>query len=161
VDLLASGLAPKQIALARGVSLATVRKHLMQAKRKTGARTLAELVVTTQVLRDGEQGVSELAAGHAAQRHDLADPSDQPEDLINRLSPRQLQVIALLYDGLRYRDIARCLAISERQVGRHVAGAIKRAGVQSSAQLIALLSASGALPSGLSGSSEGAPPVSR
>jgi DNA-binding CsgD family transcriptional regulator len=43
VDALASGLRPKQLAHAWGVSLATVRKHISHAKRKTGARTLPEL----------------------------------------------------------------------------------------------------------------------
>ena len=43
VRLLASGLAPKQIAHMRGVALSTVRSQLKRAKRKTGARTLAEL----------------------------------------------------------------------------------------------------------------------
>jgi len=41
---LAGGRAPKQIALEFGVSLATVRVHIKRAKRKTGARTLPELV---------------------------------------------------------------------------------------------------------------------
>lgn len=44
VALLADGRAPKQIALDRGVELATVRAHLAAAKRKTGARTLEHLV---------------------------------------------------------------------------------------------------------------------
>jgi len=44
VDLLASGLSPKQISFSRGTSLATVRTQIKQAKRKTGARTLEDLV---------------------------------------------------------------------------------------------------------------------
>lgn len=44
VDLLASGLSPKQISHSRGTSLATVRTQIKQAKRKTGARTLEDLV---------------------------------------------------------------------------------------------------------------------
>jgi DNA-binding CsgD family transcriptional regulator len=43
VEGLAQGSAPKQLALALGVSLATVRTHIKHAKRKTGARTLPEL----------------------------------------------------------------------------------------------------------------------
>jgi DNA-binding CsgD family transcriptional regulator len=43
VEALASGRAPKQIALDQRVSLSTVRTHLKHAKRKTGARTLREL----------------------------------------------------------------------------------------------------------------------
>jgi DNA-binding NarL/FixJ family response regulator len=43
VEGLAAGLAAKQLAHNRGVSLATVRTHIKNAKRKTGARTLREL----------------------------------------------------------------------------------------------------------------------
>lgn len=41
---LATGLAPKQAARELGVSLATVRTHVAAAKRKTGARTVEQLV---------------------------------------------------------------------------------------------------------------------
>jgi DNA-binding CsgD family transcriptional regulator len=41
---LAHGSAPKELAYSWGISLATVRTHIKRAKRKTGARTLAELV---------------------------------------------------------------------------------------------------------------------
>jgi DNA-binding NarL/FixJ family response regulator len=47
VEGLAEGRRPKQIAFDWGVSLATVRKHLRHAKRKTGARTLPELAAMT------------------------------------------------------------------------------------------------------------------
>jgi DNA-binding CsgD family transcriptional regulator len=46
VALLAEGLTPKQIAHARGTSLATVRTQIKRAKRSTRARTLDELVAT-------------------------------------------------------------------------------------------------------------------
>src|SRR5204862_3215831 len=44
VGLLADGHRAKQIALLRGVELSTVRSQIKSAKRKTGARTLDELV---------------------------------------------------------------------------------------------------------------------
>jgi DNA-binding CsgD family transcriptional regulator len=44
VDLLANGLTPKEIAVARGTSLATVRTQIKNAKRTAGARTLDQLV---------------------------------------------------------------------------------------------------------------------
>jgi DNA-binding NarL/FixJ family response regulator len=43
VEGLACGRAPKQLAYEIGVVLATVRTHIRNAKRKTGARTLREL----------------------------------------------------------------------------------------------------------------------
>jgi DNA-binding CsgD family transcriptional regulator len=54
------------------------------------------------------------------------------------LTARQIQVVALLADGMRYRQIAACLAISVRQVERHVADAITRAGVRNATQLVAV-----------------------
>lgn len=47
VEDLARGRRPKQIAFDWGVSLATVRTHIRNAKRKTGARTLPELAAMT------------------------------------------------------------------------------------------------------------------
>lgn len=44
---LADGRAPKQLAAECGVSLATIRCHIQSAKRKTSARTLAQLVAIT------------------------------------------------------------------------------------------------------------------
>lgn len=43
VEALAAGFAAKEVAHTWGVSLATVRTHIRNAKRKTGARTLREL----------------------------------------------------------------------------------------------------------------------
>jgi DNA-binding CsgD family transcriptional regulator len=42
--LLAQGRAPKQAAYERGTTIATVRSQIAAAKRKTGARTLGQLV---------------------------------------------------------------------------------------------------------------------
>jgi DNA-binding CsgD family transcriptional regulator len=44
LELLAAGHAPKQAARELSVSLATVRSHIAAGKRKTGARTLEQLV---------------------------------------------------------------------------------------------------------------------
>lgn len=44
IDLLAAGWRPKQVAARLGVSLPTVRSHIAAAKRKTGARTMEQLV---------------------------------------------------------------------------------------------------------------------
>jgi len=44
LELLAQGLAPKQAAWHLHVAITTVRSHIAAAKRKTGARTLHQLV---------------------------------------------------------------------------------------------------------------------
>lgn len=127
VDRLSTGARPEEIAIALGVSLATVRKKIARAKRKRGARTLAELVAGNAG-RDfsdvkGAEGVSGRARVPAA----------------SMLTGVQLEIVELLADGLRYRDVATRLSISERQVQRYVQAAIKRLGVRNSVELVAAL----------------------
>jgi DNA-binding CsgD family transcriptional regulator len=64
-------------------------------------------------------------------------------DLATRLTSRQLQVVALLADGYRYRAIAMCLGISAGQVHRHVTNAIARLRVRSPNELVARAVAEG------------------
>lgn len=47
IAMLRDGLLPKQIAMKRGTSLATVRTQIKHAKRKSGARTLNDLIRRT------------------------------------------------------------------------------------------------------------------
>jgi DNA-binding CsgD family transcriptional regulator len=65
---------------------------------------------------------------------------------MSRLTARQLQVVALLADGHRYRAIAECLSISPNQVHRHVRNAVERLRVRSPAELVAVAIAEGILP---------------
>ena len=73
-------------------------------------------------------------------------PAKADVEVLDGLTARQLQVVALLADGLRYREIAACLAISERQVERHVANAVSRLGVRSVNQLVAAAVAARMVP---------------
>src|SRR4051794_27121094 len=75
IDLMADGYAPKQVALALGISLETVRSHLKSAKRRTESRTLAELV-----------------ANHGQPPERLRRPDSS-------LTARQLEVVWHLADG--------------------------------------------------------------
>lgn len=97
-------------------------------------------------------------SGEAPNEHHVTTAADEPSasgsdsgvpEKLARLTARQLQVVALLADGLRYREIGACLSISERQVQRHVADAAARAGVQSAAELAAVAVAEGMVPSGV------------
>jgi DNA-binding CsgD family transcriptional regulator len=103
----------------------------------------------------------QAAPGHAdrsAQRHDpgQAHPTDHESPAprmttagpcqMSRLTARQLQVVALLADGHRYRGIAACLSISPNQVHRHVRNAIDRLAVNSPNELVAVAIAEGILP---------------
>lgn len=68
------------------------------------------------------------------------------EGAIQRLTARQLQVVALLADGLRYREVAACLSISVRQVQRHVSNGIARAGLRNANELVAVAVSEGIVP---------------
>jgi DNA-binding CsgD family transcriptional regulator len=65
---------------------------------------------------------------------------------LGRLTARQLQVLALLADDLRYGEVAACLSISDGQVQRHVARAVARLGVSNAAELVAVAVSEGLLP---------------
>jgi DNA-binding CsgD family transcriptional regulator len=69
-----------------------------------------------------------------------------PPGRLWRLTARQLQVVALLADGLRYHDVAACLSISDGQVQRHVARAVERLGVGNATELVAVAVAEGLVP---------------
>jgi DNA-binding CsgD family transcriptional regulator len=56
---------------------------------------------------------------------------------IGHLTGRQVEVVALLAEGLRYAEVATQLSISTRQVQRHTAQAVERAGVLNVCQLVA------------------------
>ena len=65
---------------------------------------------------------------------------------IDRLTARQLQVVALLADGLRYREVADCLSISVRQVRRHAENAAARLGAHGVYELCAVAVAERLVP---------------
>ena len=73
-------------------------------------------------------------------------PVVDPARVANRLTARQLQVAVLIASGVRYRDIAACLSISERQVQRHVGDAIRRLRVKSAGELAAVIVNLGIVP---------------
>lgn len=72
----------------------------------------------------------------AARAWALAD--EQPDaDAIERLTPRQREVVALVADGLTNRQIGRRLAISERTARKHLEDAARTLGATSRTQVAA------------------------
>lgn len=74
------------------------------------------------------------------------DPATTPPGPRPGLTMRQSQVISLLAHGLRYDQVAACLAISERQVQRHVSNAVRRMAVHNVNELVAVAVADGLVP---------------
>lgn len=77
-------------------------------------------------------------------------PESTAPAALQALTARQLEVIALLADGLRYDEIGAVLGITEDQVQRHVSRAVRRFGVRNATELTARVVALGLVP--------GAPP---
>ena len=73
-------------------------------------------------------------------------PPESAAGGIRRLTARQTQVAALLADGLRHREVAACLSISERQVQRHIAEAVARLGLRNAYELAAVAVSAGLVP---------------
>jgi DNA-binding CsgD family transcriptional regulator len=74
---------------------------------------------------------------------------------IRRLTARQTQVAALLADGLRHREVAACLSISERQVQRHIAAAVARLGLRNAYELAAVAVSAGLVPDAAASAARG------
>ena len=88
---------------------------------------------------DGERlsaGLHAIAAGllvvDASQRSVIVPPTESPlPELVEPLTPRERDILALLADGLTNRAIARHLVISENTVKFHVQSLLGKLGAQS------------------------------
>jgi len=69
-----------------------------------------------------------LSEGPAPARHSR-------EDTVNRLTPRELEVAALVAEGLSNRELAARLVITERTAENHVAHILDRLGLRSRVQI--------------------------
>ena len=58
--------------------------------------------------------------------------------MTERLTKRELEILQLLADGLRYRQIAEQLFISHRTVGTHIEHILSKLGVRSRAEAVAV-----------------------
>ncbi|MEP9349972.1 PAS and helix-turn-helix domain-containing protein [Xanthobacter sp. KR7-225] len=67
------------------------------------------------------------------------EPVSQGGAVAQRLSPREREVVAMLARGMTSKEIARELVLSHRTVEMHRARVLAKAGVRSTAQLLALI----------------------
>jgi DNA-binding CsgD family transcriptional regulator len=92
-------------------------------------------------------GAAEVVVATAGDGDEPATPAaESAAGGIRRLTARQTQVAALLADGLRHREVAACLSISERQVQRHIAEAVARLGLRNAYELAAVAVSAGLVP---------------
>lgn len=116
-----------RIWLARSLH-ATGRIDAAVEETRRAARALKRLGAAREAAR-AESLLSELS-GQAPTKRRLDARSA-------RLTPRQLDVLALVAEGLSDREVARRLGLSEHTVHRHVANILARVGVPSRAAAVA------------------------
>lgn len=142
--------------------LNATRAHRHRAPRQVTSWTARPPADPARTAEDADAATNEAPRAGASSMllipgSDPTDTIDDGEDkpttdvvdgtaAIDRLTARQLQVVALLADGLRYREVAACLSISARQVQRHVAQAAARLGVHSAYELAAVAVSEGMVP---------------
>ena len=64
-------------------------------------------------------------------RHDVTDLRDETTRLVEPLTPREHEVLSLVADGLRNREIAERLGITEHTVKFHLAAVFGKLGAAS------------------------------
>lgn len=62
---------------------------------------------------------------------------DQPEEVLGVLTPRQVQVLKLVAQGLTYKEVGAALSLSERTIKYHMGQIVEQLQVESRAQAIA------------------------
>jgi DNA-binding CsgD family transcriptional regulator len=115
---------PYEAALARGASDDEEQlRHALDELQRLGARPPAAIVAG----RLRERGARGLPRG--PRRSTRENPAG--------LTPRQLEVLGLVAEGLRDSEIAARLVLSERTVGHHVSAILRKLGVRSRGQAAA------------------------
>jgi DNA-binding NarL/FixJ family response regulator len=117
--------------VAVGLESSQVLRAYMQERTIAASISSPELQALAFAFAEEIVAAFRTDASHAAESD-----SRRVSDL---LTPRQLRVVGLLANGLRYRDVAEMLAISERQVRRHVVRAVDRLNVRNTNELIAVV----------------------
>lgn len=120
----ARGFTCEEIAAELGLSSNTVRTHIRRMIARTGAANRPALVM----------------AGIRAQVLPIAPPPRAP------LDPAERRLVALIADGLRTREIAAVLHVSEATVAYRVKVLVRLLRARDRAHLVWLASGSGAAP---------------
>jgi DNA-binding NarL/FixJ family response regulator len=83
------------------------------------------------------QAIRSVAAGLTVFDSALADQSTEPESFTEQLTPREIEVLRLLADGLGNKDIAMKLDISEHTIKFHIRSILGKLGAASRTDAVA------------------------
>jgi DNA-binding NarL/FixJ family response regulator len=85
------------------------------------------------------RALEEVARGGTYVQGEVAAPLAEPgADQAHGLSPRELDVLVLLAEGMENKQVARALGISEATVKTHIKSIFERLGVRSRAEAVAV-----------------------
>jgi FixJ family two-component response regulator len=135
-----TGLELQEVLQARGVRLPVVvlTAHgdvaTTRAAMKAGAFDFLEKPVDDAILLD----VLHNAIAEDARRHRTDGPAQGVRERLQKLTPRETEVMQLLVEGLQHRDIAERLAISPRTVEVYKARMMEKLQCRSIAELVKL-----------------------
>jgi LuxR family transcriptional regulator, maltose regulon positive regulatory protein len=123
IDLLTDCDAPYEAGRVRLDLASTLRT---QGRQDRARREIEAAVATFQEI--GADGETARAEAMLDTRRNAAPAMDGP---LARLSPRELEVLGLVAEGLTNHDIAQRLVLSEHTVNRHVANILRKLGLNS------------------------------
>ena len=120
LDALAASEAP--------LETARVRLELAATLHALGRDRAARGVIETALATCRELGAvhEEARAGALLEQYRSARPVEAAEGPLRELSPRELEVLALVAEGLTNQEIAARLVISDHTVHRHVANILRK-----------------------------------
>lgn len=101
--------------------------------KSTGA---CELVETLQDVERGETSLSPSFAAHLLgelENHE----SDENADTVAQLTPRQLEILQLVAQGVSYKDVGEALGLTERTIKYHMGNIVEILHLENRSQVIA------------------------
>jgi two-component system, NarL family, nitrate/nitrite response regulator NarL len=105
----------------------------------TASSSLAEMVATVEQVARGEMPCSSRVAARMATLIRMEPSRPQPDHVLARLTARELEVVALLNEGLSNKEIALRLEIDHRTVKNHARNIYGKLAVHSRGEAAAVM----------------------
>ena len=119
------------------LELLRARSQLSAGVEIAGAALVDDIERSTARLPESVDAIlTSAAAWHRTQRPARAQPPRENDPLIEELTPRERDVLALLADGYSNRDIGARLGISDHTVKFHLASLFGKLGVTTRTQAV-------------------------
>lgn len=121
--------------------LASAIVRAVQGQTTVSTEMTDKLIQSLRAMPDAQVGLSTQLSATPAQAPQASDEpalesaSTASDEVLKALSPREQQILAMLADGARNKEIARALDISEATVKIHVQNMLRKTGFATRVQL--------------------------